>query len=197
MTLGIRFASLYERESMTSFEEWDSFYLIVGGAAGALIGLEFVVMTLIAGRPRLASPEINATFATPTIVYFAAALLLSAVMRAPWHTMLPAALLCGAIGVSGAIYLLSVLRRMRRQSNYDVKPDDWVFYAGLPLAAHVTLVVAAFIASPTSLFAIAAATVALLFTGIHNSWDSVSYLVTYQQEGELDTAARADPSSSL
>ena len=32
---------------MTEFAEWESFYLIVGGAAGALIGLQFVVMTLI------------------------------------------------------------------------------------------------------------------------------------------------------
>ena len=33
---------------MSEFDEWDSFYLIVGGAAGALIGLQFVVMTLVA-----------------------------------------------------------------------------------------------------------------------------------------------------
>jgi hypothetical protein len=36
---------------MSEFTEWDSFYVIVGSAAGALIGLQFVVMTLIAERP--------------------------------------------------------------------------------------------------------------------------------------------------
>jgi hypothetical protein len=41
---------------MPAFEEWESFYLIVGGAAGALIGLQFVVMTLLADKPSLASP---------------------------------------------------------------------------------------------------------------------------------------------
>jgi len=40
-------ARIFERDSMTEFAEWESFYLIVGGAAGALIGLQFVVMTLI------------------------------------------------------------------------------------------------------------------------------------------------------
>ena len=35
---------------MKELAEWDSFYLIVGGAAGALIGLQFVVMTLLADR---------------------------------------------------------------------------------------------------------------------------------------------------
>ena len=36
---------------MSQFVEWESFYLIVGSAAGALIGLQFVVITLIAERP--------------------------------------------------------------------------------------------------------------------------------------------------
>jgi hypothetical protein len=30
---------------------WENFYVIVGSSAGALIGLQFVVMTLIATRP--------------------------------------------------------------------------------------------------------------------------------------------------
>ena len=36
------------------------------GFAGALIGLQFVVMTLIAGRPRAPAQEAGAAFATPT-----------------------------------------------------------------------------------------------------------------------------------
>ena len=41
---------------MPGFHEWESFYVIVGAAAGALIGLQFVVMTLLADKPQLASP---------------------------------------------------------------------------------------------------------------------------------------------
>lgn len=37
--------------AMSELTAWDSFYVIVGLAAGALIGLQFVVMTLIAQRP--------------------------------------------------------------------------------------------------------------------------------------------------
>src|ERR1044071_9671720 len=70
---------------MPGFEEWESFYVIVRAAAGALIGLQFVVMTLIAERPHLATPEAGAAFATPTVAHFGAALLLSALMRVPWH----------------------------------------------------------------------------------------------------------------
>jgi hypothetical protein len=33
---------------MPQLAEWESFYVIVGGGAAALIGLQFVVLTLIA-----------------------------------------------------------------------------------------------------------------------------------------------------
>jgi hypothetical protein len=69
---------------MHELAEWDSFYVIVGSAAGALIGLQFVVMTLIAERPPLRAADAGAAFATPTIVHFGVALLLSALLRAPW-----------------------------------------------------------------------------------------------------------------
>jgi hypothetical protein len=51
---------------MAEFAAWDSFYVIVGSAAGALIGLQFVVMTLlIADMQRRRTPEAGAAFATP------------------------------------------------------------------------------------------------------------------------------------
>jgi hypothetical protein len=49
---------------MSELAKWDSFYVIVGSAAGALIGLQFVVVTLIAQRPALSVAEAGATFAT-------------------------------------------------------------------------------------------------------------------------------------
>jgi len=36
---------------MTALSGWENFYVIVGSSAGALIGLQFVVITLIANRP--------------------------------------------------------------------------------------------------------------------------------------------------
>jgi hypothetical protein len=45
-------SGLERKAVMPEFEVWESFYAIVG-AAGALIGLQFVVMTLIAERPPL------------------------------------------------------------------------------------------------------------------------------------------------
>ena len=83
---------------MPELAEWDSFYVIVGSAAGGLIGLQFVVLTLIAAKPPPRAEEAGAAFATPTIVHFGTVLFLSAALRAPWHTLIPIATLWGLVG---------------------------------------------------------------------------------------------------
>src|SRR5512140_1495185 len=98
--------------------EWDSFYVIVGSAAGALIGLQFVVMTLLAERPPLRAADAGAAFATPTVVHFGVVLFLSALLRAPWHSIVPPAVLWGLTGFSGIPYAAIVARRMRKQTVY-------------------------------------------------------------------------------
>ena len=163
---------------MSELAKWDSFYVIVGTAAGALIGLQFVVMTLIADRPP--TPAAGAAFATPTIVHFGTALLLSALLRAPWQTITIAASLWGFIGLGGIIYAVIVTRRMRVQTFYIPEFEDWLFYALLPLAAYAALVLSA-VAAPfhtcEALFGVGAAALMLLFIAIRNAWDSVAYHV--------------------
>jgi hypothetical protein len=165
---------------MSQLAEWDSFYGIVGSAAGALTGLQFVVMSLIAERPAVGAADAGAAFATPTIVHFGAALLLSALLRAPWESITPPAALWGLIGVSGAVYAVIVARRMRRQSIYRPELEDWLFHLLLPWAAYTSLALSAFAASShtrEALFGVGAAALLLLFIGIHNAWDSVAYHV--------------------
>src|SRR5215203_6038654 len=151
---------------MAVFAEWESFYVIVGSAAGALIGLQFVVMTLIAEKPPLRPEAAGAAFITPTIVHFAAALLLAAILRAPWPTIIPIAALWGLIGLSGGGYTGLVARRMRRQTTYQPDLEDWLCHVLLPLAAYAILAVSA-LAAPfrtlEALFGVATATLLLLF----------------------------------
>src|SRR6266478_3721128 len=153
---------------MAEFNEWESFYLLVGGAAGALIGLQFVVMTLIADRPPIRAAEANSAFGTPTIVHFSAALLLSALLRAPWHSIGPVAALWGLTGFSGVAYALIVARRMHKQTAYRPDLADWLFYVLLPLGAYAMLAISAFPASSharEALFGVGASTLFLLFIG--------------------------------
>ncbi len=182
---------------MRALAEWDSFYVIVGSAAGALIGLQFVVMTLISDRPPVRVADAGAAFATPTIVHFGAALLLSALLRVPWPTITPAAALCGIVGFGGAVYAAIVARRMRKQAVYQPDFEDWLFHVLLPLAAYVMLALSAFAAishTSATLFGIGAAALLLLFIGIHNAWDAVAYHV-FVNTREKDVGQGRDKTS--
>jgi hypothetical protein len=174
---------------VSELSAWDSFYVIVGSAAGALVGLQFVVMTLIAEKPPVRSPEAGATFATPTVIHFSSVLLLSAVVRAPWGAIAPVAVLWGLVGVAGAAYSIVVARRVRLQTYYRPVFEDWSFHVLLPLAAYAMLALSA-LAAPLhargALFGVGAASLLLLFTGIHNAWDTVAYYVFVQMKNDKD-----------
>jgi hypothetical protein len=75
-------------KGMTLLSGWENFYVIVGSSAGALIGLQFVVVTLIAERPPRDADAAGAAFSTPSVVHFTVVLLLSAIASIPWRTIL-------------------------------------------------------------------------------------------------------------
>lgn len=165
---------------MPEFAEWESFYVIVGSGAAALIGLQFVVVTLVAEKPPLRVAEAGAAFATPTIVHFSAVLLLAALLRAPWQAIAGIAALWGFVGVCGMAYTVIVARRIRAQAVYKPEWDDWAFHLALPFAAYALLVLSALAAAShthEALFGVGAAAVLLLFIGIHNAWDAIAYHV--------------------
>ena len=165
---------------MPALAAWDGFYVVVGSAAGALIGLQFVVMTLIASRPSRDAKAAGAAFATPTIVHFSTALFLAAILHAPWQTIAGPAALCGLLGFSGIVYAVIVARRMRKQAAYKPVFEDWLFHAVLPLVAY-TLLAGSSVAAPVfmieALFGVGAAALVLLFIGIHNTWDGLTHHV--------------------
>ena len=170
------------QEAGVSFlSTWQNFYVVIGAAAATLTGLMFVVATLIAGvRVRTSSPsEAFATFNTPNVWHFSLALLVAAILSAPWQALWNAGLLLGLLGLGGAIYVAIVLRRVRRQTDYQPVLEDWLWHTVLPLLSYTALVVAAVVLPgypAPALFIIAAATVLLLFIGIHNAWDNVTYI---------------------
>lgn len=159
---------------------WDNFYVIVGSAAGALIGLQFVVMTLIAVRPPRRGAETNPVFGTPTIVHFGFALFLAALVQMPWRTIEIAATIWALMGLGGVGYVAIVTWRMRQQTAYEPVFEDRLFHVILPLAAYALLAlssVAAVVHTYEGLFGMAAAALLLLLVGIHNAWDAVAYHV--------------------
>ena len=166
---------------MSPLDGWANFYVIVGSSAGALIGLQFVVMTLIAGRPiDHADAQAGDAFSTPSVVHFGVVLLLAAGLSAPWGGVGAVAALCGVVGLGGTAYVAVVARRMRAQRVYQPVFEDWLFHALLSLAAYAVLAAAAFAAGSytrPALFSVGAAALLLLFVGIHNAWDTVMHIV--------------------
>ena len=166
---------------MTPLAAWQNFYVIVGSSAGALIGLQFVVMSLISERPISgASATAGSAYATPTIVHFGAVLGLSAILSAPWNAIAAPAAVWGVSGFAGVIYAIVTIRRMRTQSAYQPVFEDWLFHVLLPMAAYLTLAISAVttLTHPReALFGVAAAALLLLYVGIHNAWDGVTYHV--------------------
>ncbi|MEY2412753.1 MAG: hypothetical protein QOD84_1359 [Acidobacteriaceae bacterium] len=174
---------IFEETIGSPLAHWESFYVIVGSSAGALTGLQFVVMALIADGPSPASMQAVRAFGTPTVVHFCAALLISAVLSAPWDNLRYAGFVLGAFGVAGLAYALNVIRHARRQSGYAPDAEDWLWYTALPIFAYVALVSGAVLllrGPGISLDVVAVSSLLLLFVGIHNSWDSVTYVAINQ-----------------
>lgn len=177
---------------MNALSGWADFYVIVGSSTGALIGLQFVALTLIAQRPaRDPQPlqSAGSAFATPTVLHFSTVLLVCAMLSAPWGTVTNAAIVWGIVGACGIAYQLIVLRRMIRQTSYQPQLEDWVFHFVVPIGAYTTLAISAFFVgshASGALFAVAGSVLALLFSGIHNAWDAVTYHIftVRAREGE-------------
>lgn len=181
---------------------WSNFYIVTGSAAAALTGLQFVVQTLISSEALL--PAVGkdmeggiAAFGSPTVVHFSVALVLSSALCVPWHGYGALRLTLGLLGVGALIYAAIVLGRTLRQKTYEPALEDWIFHVILPATSYAAILLSAVRLAPyddTPLFVIAAATLLLICVGIHNAWDTVTYLsitAVQRQRGQQSPTAPA------
>jgi hypothetical protein len=163
---------------------WSNFYVIVGSSAAGLTGLMFVVITLIAGMDRdQRTPDGIGAFGTPTVMHFCVALLISAVLAAPWSALVHPATLVGLTGLFGILHVLHAARKAVRQTAYQTVREDWIWYSVLPLASYLAIAATALAVLwvPTkALFALAGGVLLLIFIGIRNAWDIVTWLAVGQ-----------------
>jgi len=165
--------------ALATLTDWQNFYVIVGSSAGALTGLQFVVITLIADARVASSMREIRAFGTPTIVHFCMVLFVSALASCPWQTVSAPAAAFACCGLGGVAYTLSTIRHAKKQTGYQPDWEDWLWYSWLPLGIYLGLAVSAFVLAgqiAAGTFLIAAFSLALLFTGIHNAWDTVTYI---------------------
>jgi hypothetical protein len=186
-------------ESASPLKAWTDFYVIVGSSAAALTGLMFVVITLVAGLRARTSRDGIAAFSTPTVVYFCAALLIGAAVTAPWPRLACVSGLLAAGALAGLAYSIRIITRARAVEDYEPDLEDRISYMILPVVAYCAMLAAA-IALPfrptTALFGLAGTSLLLIFLGIHNAWDVVTYVGVQRlaaEQAEEKDAATAHP----
>lgn len=164
------------------FHGWDGFYLLIGPAAAALIGLLFVVTTLTVDIERSRARRGQSLYMTPTVFHFAVVVTASAMALVPEIGAKPAGAVLGGCALAGLAYALSVTVRIGRGSKVPNEAAHWsdIWYYGIgPLAIYAALgagAVAAWTESPRAPAIAGAALTGLLLIGIRNAWDLVTWL---------------------
>jgi hypothetical protein len=150
----------------------------------------FVVIAVVADAgPRATNSLGIATFVTPTIIHFCAALLISAILSAPWHEHLAIQIALGACGIIGFVYSLMILSGTRCVTNYKMVLEDWAWHVVLPLVAYSAIVGTALVFARytiVGLFMAGGSATLLVFIGIHNAWDTVTHLTLQRLKGEQE-----------
>src|ERR1041384_4819376 len=167
----------------SSLAAWQTFFFLIGASGAALTGLQFVVIALISESRRKATRHEIQTFGTPNIVHFGAVLLISAIISAPWHGLSRLTYAIALCGAGGLLYTLITFLRARRLTTYRPVLEDWIWHVGLPMITYGEIIVAALLLpghAHQSLFVIGFAALLILFVGIHNAWDSVTYITIDQ-----------------
>jgi hypothetical protein len=156
------------------FEGWDNFYILIGSASGALIGLLFIVVTLTGGMDRDQALRGASRYMTPTVVEFTAVLLISAIASAPADARLQrAALLILALVLCA--WALVNCRRMFFQP-LGAQPTHWSdpwFYAAAPAASYAALAAVAVLGWAMGVGVVA---VTILVLGVRNAWDLITWI---------------------
>ncbi len=160
---------------------WNGFYVMIGSAAAGLTGLMFVVISLVRPDGRAATQDGVSIFSSPTVLHFSCALFTAAIMTMPFRSFLPIAIILGIAGVAGMVHVARVARRSAQLRTYEPDVEDWIWHVSLPFVAYAALAsgaIAISLVPLTGLYGPAVAVTLLLFIGIHNAWDVVTYIAT-------------------
>ncbi len=162
------------------FEGWGEFYLLAGSAAAVLIGLIFVVVTLMQDRPRSSVLTGSKLYMGPVVLNVSFALVLSAAALVPGMSAKCFAVISSGVSVWGLVRGVQCIAGITALTGEN-KPhwsDVW-FYGVIPTLLYVLLALAShaiWTGQPGATYGIAAVITALLLVTIRNEWDLVTWL---------------------
>jgi hypothetical protein len=167
---------------MEPLEKWHDFFMLVGTAAGTLVGLTFVAASIGAGLFMKGFTDVMKAFIAPTIIHFSAVLFVCFVVVAPSLSSVELAAFCGVIALAGIGYSCSTLFRISSRYSAATTFMDRLWYPLIPAAGYLILAIAVLeplIRSSSVRPAwIAIAVSILILAGIRNAWAITSWIAT-------------------
>ena len=182
------------------FRDWHDFYLLVGTASATLVGLMFVAASIGASIFNADKQSAMSAFIGATVVHFSSVLFISILVAIPAHTFATLGGLVAAGGLAGLIYSGRIwVQIFIRRAFATIDVADRLFYGVIPVLGYLLVTFAGvtlLMRSPLSPEALAVAVIVLLFAGIHNAWDMMSWMVLRTSAGLPPPPSEPPPPSS-
>lgn len=159
------------------FSGWENFFLMAGGAAAVLIGLIFVVISLIQDRPRSQVLAGSKLYMGPIVLGVSFVLALSAAALAPGISRCEFAAITGAMALWGLVRGVMSIVGIGRLTK--VHWTDIWFYGVYPSVIYLALGVVAFalwMGWWWAQKALAAVVTLGLLLAIRNEWDLITWI---------------------
>jgi hypothetical protein len=170
------------------FDHWHEYFLVTGGAAGALVGLLFVAATLTVRIDAERALRAAGIFMTPNIYHLSTVLVLSAAGTIPVGDGRVAAAIAGVLALAGVAFGAHNTLAFWRNPQLGAHWSDTWWYGVAPTVAHAVLGLAALavaVRAPCAAGLFAASLMALILVAIRNAWDLVVWM-----------SAKAEPTAS-
>lgn len=167
------------------FEHWHEFYLLVGSAAAVLIGLIFVVISLMQDRSRDTVLAGSRLYMGPIVLGVSFVLVLSAAALTPGIETRQFAGVAGVVALWGLVRGLISMTGIRRLK--EVHWTDFWYYGVAPVGIYAALAVVALAFWQGWRWAevgVAVSIIALLLSAIRNEWDLITWIAPRPEDGE-------------
>jgi hypothetical protein len=176
------------------FTHWHEFYLLAGSAAAVLIGLIFVVVTLMSDRPRSSVLAGSRLHMGPVVLHVSFVLALSAAALVPGISGAEFAAVAGVVAVWGLARGAMSIAGIRALAGADTPhwTDSW-FYGVIPSLLYLVLGGVAWgfwSGAAWAAYGVAMVVTGLLLISVRNEWDLVTWLAP-RPDGDGDAAGDA------
>jgi hypothetical protein len=162
------------------FHNWSEFYLLAGSAAAVLIGLIFVVVTLMQDRSRSSVMAGSRLYMGPVVLQVSFVLVLSATALTPGIGAKQYAAVAAVVALWGLVRGIQSTVGIRALKGEDQPhwTDKW-FYGVIPIVLFLALAEVAvgfWRGEEWAVYGIAAVNTAILLLAVRNEWDLVTWL---------------------